>query len=231
MRGGTQSNDLLHLCRREHEGTHGPRARVLAPRQSEPAPTSATCYVLGVTGATRQVESRKHDLPVAGGFCTLIFGMLIYSGGRTSLSFLVGGELRRIRRIILHAHGRVVLHREPRKKQVLTSNPLVESWGHFPRSRKRLLDLLHRTNPAGLVVLSGDVHHAELASGWRATPPPDVGVDVDVGADVGAGAGGALVGGAVTICRCFLFFSSLLKPVQLPSPVLSYFGRVVLRFT
>ncbi|CAN0446759.1 unnamed protein product, partial [Hapterophycus canaliculatus] len=51
--------------------------------------------------------------------------------------------------------------------QVLTSNPLVESWGHFPRSRKRLLDLLHRTDPAGLVVLSGDVHHAELASGWR----------------------------------------------------------------
>ncbi|CAN0278155.1 unnamed protein product, partial [Ectocarpus fasciculatus] len=43
--------------------------------------------------------------------------------------------------------------------QVLTSNPLVESWGHFPRSRDRLLDLLHRTNPPGLVVLSGDVHH------------------------------------------------------------------------
>ena len=55
--------------------------------------------------------------------------------------------------------------------QVLTSNPLVESWGHFPRSRKRLLDLLQRTDPAGLVILSGDVHHAELASGWQASPP------------------------------------------------------------
>eukprot|EP00904_Undaria_pinnatifida_P005922 jgi/Undpi1/245/HiC_scaffold_1.g00242.m1 len=54
---------------------------------------------------------------------------------------------------------------------VLTSNPLVESWGHFPRSRKRLLDLLQRTDPAGLVILSGDVHHAELASGWQASPP------------------------------------------------------------
>eukprot|EP00903_Cladosiphon_okamuranus_P014674 g13601.t1 len=66
--------------------------------------------------------------------------------------------------------------------QVLTSNPLVESWGHFPHSRKRLLDLLHRTNPAGLVILSGDVHHAELASGWRTSNPPDVGVDVGAGA-------------------------------------------------
>lgn len=72
---------------------------------------------------------------------------------------------------------------------MLTSNPLVESWGHFPRSRKRLLDLLHRTNPAGLVMLSGDVHHAELASGWRSSPSP--------GADAGAGAAGVLrAGGA-----------------------------------
>lgn len=73
-------------------------------------------------------------------------------------------------------------------KQVLTSNPLVESWGHFPRSRKRLLDLLHRTNPAGLVMLSGDVHHAELASGWRASPPPPPGA----GADADGGAAGAV---------------------------------------
>ena len=61
------------------------------------------------------------------------------------------------------------------RRQVLTSNPLVESWGHFPRSRKRLLDLLQRTDPAGLVILSGDVHHAELASGWQASPPPPAG--------------------------------------------------------
>lgn len=58
----------------------------------------------------------------------------------------------------------------PSLPQVLTSNPLVESWGHFPQSRDRLLRLLHRTHPRGLVLLSGDVHHAELASGWRANP-------------------------------------------------------------
>ena len=46
--------------------------------------------------------------------------------------------------------------------QVLTSSPLVESWGHFPRSRVRLLTLLERTRPAGALLLSGDVHHAEL---------------------------------------------------------------------
>ncbi|CAN0428307.1 unnamed protein product, partial [Discosporangium mesarthrocarpum] len=49
--------------------------------------------------------------------------------------------------------------------QVLTSNPLPESWGQFPHSRHRLLELLAETDPAGLVILSGDVHHAELISG------------------------------------------------------------------
>ena len=45
--------------------------------------------------------------------------------------------------------------------QVFTSNPVVESWGHFPVAKRRLVDLLRRYNPSGLVVLSGDVHHAE----------------------------------------------------------------------
>eukprot|EP00984_Skeletonema_dohrnii_P008865 scaffold3303_cov93-Skeletonema_dohrnii-CCMP3373.AAC.5 len=46
--------------------------------------------------------------------------------------------------------------------QVLTTNPVVESWGHFPDERERLLKLI---NPvAGLVLLSGDVHHAEISS-------------------------------------------------------------------
>lgn len=46
--------------------------------------------------------------------------------------------------------------------QVLTSNPLVESWGHFPASKARLLRLLEETAPAGALLLSGDVHFAEL---------------------------------------------------------------------
>ncbi len=46
--------------------------------------------------------------------------------------------------------------------QVLTTNPLVESWGHFPHAKARLLDLLVRTRPKHLLLLSGDVHFAEL---------------------------------------------------------------------
>ena len=46
--------------------------------------------------------------------------------------------------------------------QVLTTNAVVESWGHFPIERERLLTLI---NPlSGLVLLSGDVHHAEIST-------------------------------------------------------------------
>lgn len=46
--------------------------------------------------------------------------------------------------------------------QVLTTNPVIESWGHFPRERTRLLNLLN--DVPGLIILSGDVHHAEISS-------------------------------------------------------------------
>lgn len=46
--------------------------------------------------------------------------------------------------------------------QVLTTNPVVESWGHFPEERNRLLRVLN--NVPGLIILSGDVHHAEISS-------------------------------------------------------------------
>eukprot|EP01062_Namystynia_karyoxenos_P010574 TRINITY_DN13751_c0_g1_i1.p1 TRINITY_DN13751_c0_g1~~TRINITY_DN13751_c0_g1_i1.p1 ORF type:complete len:494 (+),score=131.21 TRINITY_DN13751_c0_g1_i1:87-1484(+) len=47
--------------------------------------------------------------------------------------------------------------------QVLTSNPFVESWGHFPSERRRLLELLRANRSRGVTQLvSGDVHYAEL---------------------------------------------------------------------
>lgn len=46
--------------------------------------------------------------------------------------------------------------------QVLTTNPVIESWGHFPLEKSRLFDLLKQTNPANLLLLSGDVHMAEM---------------------------------------------------------------------
>lgn len=47
--------------------------------------------------------------------------------------------------------------------QIFTSNPVVESWGHFPAEKRRLLDLMKKHDPSGLIFLSGDVHHGELS--------------------------------------------------------------------
>ena len=48
--------------------------------------------------------------------------------------------------------------------QVLTTNPAIESWGHYPRERLRLLQLLNEKIQKGsaVVLLSGDVHHGEI---------------------------------------------------------------------
>lgn len=46
--------------------------------------------------------------------------------------------------------------------QVATSNPSFESWGHFPKAKARLFQLFEDKRPNGLLVLSGDVHHAEI---------------------------------------------------------------------
>ena len=47
--------------------------------------------------------------------------------------------------------------------QIFTTNPIVESWGHFPQSKQKLFDLLHQYQPRGLAFLSGDVHHGEIS--------------------------------------------------------------------
>eukprot|EP00922_Rhytidocystis_sp_ex-Travisia-forbesii_P056352 GHVS01083441.1.p1 GENE.GHVS01083441.1~~GHVS01083441.1.p1 ORF type:complete len:708 (-),score=89.74 GHVS01083441.1:261-2360(-) len=46
--------------------------------------------------------------------------------------------------------------------QIMTGFSVVESWGHFPRARRRLFNLLKKTKPRGLVFLSGDVHYGEI---------------------------------------------------------------------
>ncbi|KEP61165.1 UNVERIFIED_CONTAM: phosphodiesterase/alkaline phosphatase D family protein [Hammondia hammondi] len=51
--------------------------------------------------------------------------------------------------------------------QVSTTLPLVESWGHFPRAKQRLVDLLENTKPAGVLFLSGDVHFGEISGSER----------------------------------------------------------------
>lgn len=46
--------------------------------------------------------------------------------------------------------------------QVLTTNPVIESWGHFPYEKIRLFNLFKKMNPTNLLLLSGDVHMAEI---------------------------------------------------------------------
>ena len=53
--------------------------------------------------------------------------------------------------------------------QVLTTNPVVESWGHFPEERDRLLRLLNKL--PGLVLISGDVHHADVLDALAGIQP------------------------------------------------------------
>jgi alkaline phosphatase D len=57
--------------------------------------------------------------------------------------------------------------------QVLTTNPAMESWGHFPNEQRRLVELLNRRSSSPyhkstghrpvVLLLSGDVHHAEFS--------------------------------------------------------------------
>jgi hypothetical protein len=48
--------------------------------------------------------------------------------------------------------------------QIFTSNPIVESWNHFPVAKKRLIALFQKYNPSGLVFLSGDIHASEIST-------------------------------------------------------------------
>ncbi len=47
--------------------------------------------------------------------------------------------------------------------QVLHEEQWFEKWANFPTARKRLLDLLVKTNPANPILLSGDRHIGEMA--------------------------------------------------------------------
>ena len=71
--------------------------------------------------------------------------------------------------------------------QVLTTSPLVESWGHFPQSRERLLALLQAQRPSAALLLSGDVHHAEFIGPQASVLRRAGGADSDSAADGGNG--------------------------------------------
>jgi alkaline phosphatase D len=47
--------------------------------------------------------------------------------------------------------------------QVIANEKGMDEWGNFPRERQRLFDLIQSTGPKGTVILSGNVHFAELS--------------------------------------------------------------------
>lgn len=47
--------------------------------------------------------------------------------------------------------------------QILSEEHPYEKWANFPASRKRLMDLLVKTNPKGVIFLSGDRHIGEFS--------------------------------------------------------------------
>lgn len=61
--------------------------------------------------------------------------------------------------------------------QVLTTNPAMESWGHYPRERDRLIRLLSITR--NVVLLSGDVHHGEILDPLAAVHARTISKDSD----------------------------------------------------
>ena len=48
--------------------------------------------------------------------------------------------------------------------QLLSDDHDYESWGVLPLERDRLLTLIRSTGASGLIVISGDRHHAELSA-------------------------------------------------------------------
>jgi alkaline phosphatase D len=47
--------------------------------------------------------------------------------------------------------------------QVLTEFSGYETWANFPHEREKLLNMLHQTNKDNTLILSGDIHRAEMA--------------------------------------------------------------------
>jgi alkaline phosphatase D len=47
--------------------------------------------------------------------------------------------------------------------QIINDTKGMQEWGNFPAERKRLFDLIKQTGAQGVVLLSGNVHYAELS--------------------------------------------------------------------
>jgi alkaline phosphatase D len=61
-------------------------------------------------------------------------------------------------------HSEADMHIVVSSIQLMTTNPVVESWGHFPVEKTKLFDLMAKVDPKNLIFLSGDVHMGEIAA-------------------------------------------------------------------
>ena len=56
--------------------------------------------------------------------------------------------------------------------QVVPDEHVYEKWGNFPNERAKLFDLIRDTRASGVIVLSGDRHHADLSVETKAVGYP-----------------------------------------------------------
>lgn len=50
--------------------------------------------------------------------------------------------------------------------------PFIEKWGNFPESRKRLFNIFEKVKKPGIILLSGDIHYAEILKTERVLSYP-----------------------------------------------------------
>ena len=55
--------------------------------------------------------------------------------------------------------------------QVVPNQKGMDEWGNFPRERQRLFDLVEKTGAGGVILLSGNVHFAELSKAGTTSYP------------------------------------------------------------
>ncbi len=55
--------------------------------------------------------------------------------------------------------------------QVIPNEKGMDEWGNFPRERQRLFELIERTKAKGVVLLSGNVHFAEISQYEKSVYP------------------------------------------------------------
>ena len=160
--------------RRKHrKGVYSAHKLVFLPldspgRNSLPSPSSK---IISVIFLDTRYHRDNHMIPSIGGVSWVPFGDVIaaFTRALTSGMFHTGDILGEkqwtwFESVLKEAVSSSELTIIVSGIQIFTSNPLVESWTHFPRSRKRLIEILRKYDLGAIQFISGDVHYAELSA-------------------------------------------------------------------